>query len=64
MNLTFNRRYDKWKMHRAARERCEHCMFDAPNEEMCCKHHCGEYDFCEKCTAKCRVGAKLCENRQ
>ena len=39
MNLTFDRRYDRWAQIKADRERCERCMFDAPNGEPCCKHH-------------------------
>ena len=62
MNLTFDRRYDKWAKHKEARERCETCMFDAPGSELCCKHHCGKYSICETCTAKCRTGNKLCED--
>ena len=38
-------------------------MYDFPKEhgEACCKHHCGEYDFCETCKATCRELPKLCE---
>ena len=61
MKLTFDRRYDKWEYHRKTRERCDSCMFDAPHGEPCCKHHCGEYSWCDTCTAKCREGDKLCE---
>ena len=61
MNLTFDRRYDKWEYHRKTRERCDNCMFDAPYGEECCKHHCGEFTRCNICTAKCREGNKLCE---
>lgn len=61
MNLTFDRRYDKWAQIRTDRERCESCMFDAPASEKCCKHHCGTYPECDTCTAECRIGNKLCE---
>jgi hypothetical protein len=61
MNLTFDRRYDKWEFHHKAKERCSNCMYDAPYEEICCKHHCGEYDMCAGCQAKCRETFKLCE---
>ena len=61
MNLTFDRRYDKWEFHRKMRERCDNCMFDAPYGEECCKHHCGEFTVCDSCTAKCKTGKKLCE---
>ena len=61
MNLTFDRRYDKWAQIRTDRERCESCMFDAPAGEKCCKHHCGTYPECNTCTAECRIGNKLCE---
>ena len=63
MNLTFDRRYDRWAQIKADRERCERCMFDAPNGEPCCKHHCGKYSICETCTAECRNTMKLCEGR-
>ena len=61
MNLTFDRRYDKWAQIKADRERCESCMFDASAGEKCCKHHCGIYPECNTCTAECRIGNKLCE---
>ena len=61
MKLTFDRRYDKWKLIRESYARCAACMYDAPREESCCKHHCGEYSFCKDCTAKSRDGNKLCE---
>ena len=61
MNLTWDRRYDKWEQHIKDRERCNTCMYDAPEEELCCKHQCGEYSFCTNCKAKCRAGKKLCE---
>ena len=61
MKLTFDRRYDKWAQIREARERCESCMYDALDGEICCKHHCGEYTICADCKAKCREGNKLCE---
>ena len=61
MNLTFDRRYDKWEHHRRTRERCEKCMFDAPYGEECCKRNCGSFSKCKTCTAKCKTGDKLCE---
>ena len=61
MNLTFDRRYDKWAQIKQDRERCDTCMSDAPKGEMCCKHHCGEYSWCDECTALCRNTSKLCE---
>ena len=61
MKLTFDRRYDKWEQIRKDRERCESCMYDAPNSESCCKHHCGKYIWCEECEAECRNTPKLCE---
>ena len=61
MTLPFDRRYDKWEAIRRDRERCEACMYDAPHNESCCKHHCGKYTWCEYCEAECRSTAKLCE---
>lgn len=61
MKLTFDRRYDKWEYYRETQARCENCMYDAPHGEPCCKHHCGEYIWCDECTARCRTGNKLCE---
>ena len=61
MKLTWDRRYDKWERIRKDRERCDTCMYDSPNSELCCKHHCGEYTWCINCTAECRNTMKLCE---
>lgn len=61
MNLTFDRRYDRWEKYRSAQARCEACMHDAPLGEICCKHHCGKYARCKECTAECRNTPKLCE---
>ena len=61
MNLTFDRRYDKWEAHRKYQERCDACMYDAPLGEICCKHHCGKYARCKECIAECRNTPKLCE---
>lgn len=62
MRLTFDRRYDdKWKYLRESYERCSNCMYDSPDKNICCKHHCGEYSMCETCTAECREGKKYCE---
>ena len=51
---------DKWTSLKEGQLRCKNCMNDAPYE-WCCKHHCGQYDFCEICEAYCREGIKLCE---
>ena len=59
--MTFDRRYDRWEQYKADRRRCEACMFDAPKDESCCKHHCRKYEKCKTCTAICRTGEKLCE---
>lgn len=60
MNLTFDRRFDKWEDLRAARERCDSCMYDAPYE-YCCKNQCGGYTWCKDCEAESRDTSKLCE---
>lgn len=61
MKLTWDRRRDdRWADLRASQIRCESCMNDAPYE-WCCKHHCGEWYYCEECEATCREGNKLCE---
>lgn len=61
MNLTWDRRYEKkWEDLRAAYAKCARCMEDAPYD-WCCKHHCGEWTYCDNCQAKCREGNKLCE---
>ena len=60
MNYTWDRRYDKkWDDLRTSTVRCHRCMDDAPYE-WCCRYHCGEYESCKKCDAKCRVGKNLC----
>ena len=63
MNIYDTERQKKWASLAQAYKRCEICMYDAPkiHGEACCKHHCGEYDFCEKCDATCRELPKLCE---
>ena len=60
MKLTFDRRYDKWEELRKSRMRCERCMNDAPHE-WCCKHQCGSWKECKKCTVQSHEGNKLCE---
>lgn len=59
MNLTFDRRYDKWENLRQSQARCERCMHDAPYA-WCCKNQCGSYNYCEDCEAECRNDTKLC----
>ena len=56
-------RAKKWISLQEDRIRCKCCMFDAPREEICCKHHCGTYSFCIGCDAKCRAGNKACERK-
>lgn len=50
----------KWRRLYEDELRCKNCMNDAPYE-FCCKHHCGERDYCEDCEAECRNDNKLCE---
>lgn len=40
---------------------CEECMKDAPHD-YCCKHECGEHEFCSGCDAESR-GTK-CPNEE
>lgn len=60
MSIYLLEQQKKWELLRASYERCKQCMSDAPYGEICCKHHCGTYSFCNDCNAECRHGVLLC----
>lgn len=51
---------EKWIASLETEKRCRNCMSDAPHV-YCCKHSCGDYTDCDKCTATCRTTKRLCE---